>query len=52
MSTIPETQSAWVQVAKGQPQDVLKLAKDHPVDKPGKGELLIKVKAAGMNPVQ
>ncbi|OJT04701.1 hypothetical protein TRAPUB_4495 [Trametes pubescens] len=48
---IPETQKTWRVTRKGKPADVLKLA-DAPVPaKLKKGEVLLKVQAAALNPV-
>ncbi|KAI0756937.1 NAD(P)-binding protein [Daedaleopsis nitida] len=49
--SIPTTQKSWRVTGKGKPADVLKLD-DTPVPtKLGKGEILVKVQAAALNPV-
>ena len=45
------TQQAWIVTQKGLPKDALVLKKDYPVPKPGKGEVIVKVQAAALNPV-
>lgn len=48
---IPATQKTWRVTRRGKPEDVLKLA-DAPVPaKLKKGEVLLKVQAAALNPV-
>ncbi|KAL7417186.1 hypothetical protein BDY24DRAFT_376997 [Mrakia frigida] len=49
--SIPPTQSTWLQVAKGKPEEVLKFSTDAPVPKAGKGEVLVKISHAALNPV-
>ncbi|KAI0639459.1 NAD-P-binding protein [Trametes polyzona] len=50
-STLPTTQKAWRVTRRGKPQDVLALS-DAPVPtKLRKGEVLVKVQAAALNPV-
>jgi len=51
MSVIPDYQKAWVSTARGLPRQVLKLKADWPVSKHlEKGEVLVKVQAAALNP--
>ena len=47
---LPTTQKSWRLLGKGEPAKVLALA-DTPVPKPKKGEILVKVQAAALNPV-
>lgn len=51
-STIPATQKTWRPVRSGEPAKALALADDVPVpSKLKKGEILVKVQAAALNPV-
>ncbi|GAA5867278.1 hypothetical protein JCM8547_003145 [Rhodosporidiobolus lusitaniae] len=42
---------AWVFRKTGEPQDILKLEQDYEKPKPGKGQVLLRVHAASLNPV-
>ncbi len=46
----PTTQQAWIVKKKGVPKDALVFETEHPVKKPGKGEVLVKVQAVALNP--
>ena len=49
---LPATQKSWRATRRGEPAKVLKLAEDTPVPaKLKKGEVLVKVQAAALNPV-
>ncbi|OJT04697.1 hypothetical protein TRAPUB_4491 [Trametes pubescens] len=51
VEAIPATQKTWRVTRKGKPEDVLKLS-DAPVPtKLKKGDVLVKVQAAALNPV-
>ncbi|KAF8417003.1 chaperonin 10-like protein [Boletus edulis BED1] len=50
-STIPKAQKVWMVVRQGKPQTALEFKTDVPVPKPKSGEVLVKVLAAGYNPV-
>jgi hypothetical protein len=41
--SLPATQQAWCQVARGLPKTAIKLIKDHPVPVPTKDDVLVKV---------
>lgn len=49
--TIPATQKSWRALRSGKPADVLELAETPVPSKLKKGEVLIKVQAAALNPV-
>lgn len=49
MSDLPATQRAWVYKKTGLPANVLKLEESYPLPVPKGDEVLIKVKACGMN---
>ncbi|KAI0801206.1 NAD-P-binding protein [Fomes fomentarius] len=49
--TIPATQKSWRAIRSGKPADVLELAETPVPSKLKKGEVLIKVQAAALNPV-
>lgn len=48
---VPTTQKAWMVVKQGKPRNALVLKTDVPVPKPKKGEVLVRVRAAALNPV-
>ena len=48
---LPTTQKAWMVVNQGKPRDALVFKTDVPVPKPKRGEVLVKVRAAALNPV-
>ncbi|KAH0834228.1 chaperonin 10-like protein [Lanmaoa asiatica] len=50
-SAIPTTQKAWMVVKQGKPRDALAFKTDVPVPKPKPGEVLVRVRAAALNPV-
>ncbi|KAF8911157.1 hypothetical protein CPB84DRAFT_1842406 [Gymnopilus junonius] len=51
-TTIPDVQSAWVNVARGAPDKALLFEQNWPVPKDlAEGEVLVKVQAAALNPV-
>ncbi|VDB91720.1 unnamed protein product [Peniophora sp. CBMAI 1063] len=51
-TTVPTTQRAWICTGRGTPDKVLRLEKSYPVPSQlQKGAVLIKVKAAALNPV-
>jgi len=50
-SAIPTTQKAWMVVKRGKPRDALVLKTDVPVPKPKQGEVLVRVRAAALNPM-
>ncbi len=47
----PTTQQAWIVKKQGVPKDAVVFETQHPVKKPGKGEVIVKVQAAALNPV-
>lgn len=49
--SVPQKQTVWYVTAKGEPSKVLRLDKDVPVPTLTKGEVLVKVQAAALNPV-
>lgn len=50
MTSIPDTQRSWTVVQRGKPAQALAL-QDWPVDKKlTKGEILVRVQAAALNP--
>ncbi|EED85578.1 predicted protein [Postia placenta Mad-698-R] len=49
--SLPQIQKAWRATAKGEPSKVLRLDDNVPVPKLNRGEVLIKVQAAALNPV-
>jgi NADPH:quinone reductase-like Zn-dependent oxidoreductase len=52
MSSIPKTQSAWLVVRRGRPENAVVLKTDVPVpSKLGQGEVLVRVQAAALNPI-
>lgn len=52
MAAIPQTQTAWLQVARGQPKAVLQRKDDVPVPKlEASDDILVQVVAASLNPV-
>lgn len=51
-TTIPDVQSAWVNIARGTPDKALSFEQNWPVSKDlAEGEVLVKVHAAALNPV-
>ncbi|KIJ12398.1 hypothetical protein PAXINDRAFT_137061 [Paxillus involutus ATCC 200175] len=48
---IPVTQRAWVVIKQGKPRQALDLKTDFPVPKPKPGHVLVRVRAAALNPV-
>ncbi|KAI9458236.1 chaperonin 10-like protein [Boletus coccyginus] len=50
-AAIPTTQKAWMVVKRGKPRDALVLKTDVPVPKPKQGEVLVRVRAAALNPI-
>lgn len=49
--SLPQIQKAWRATAKGEPSKVLRLDDNVPVPKLNRGEVLIRVQAAALNPV-
>ncbi|CCM03949.1 uncharacterized protein FIBRA_06102 [Fibroporia radiculosa] len=49
--SIPRTQRAWLVAAKGTPAQVLRMDDNVPVPTLAKGEVLVQVRAAALNPV-
>lgn len=51
MTSIPQTQAAWIATARGPPSRVLQVNQDYPVPTPTKsGDVLVKIHAAALNP--
>ncbi|KAG8215505.1 chaperonin 10-like protein [Butyriboletus roseoflavus] len=50
-NTIPTTQKAWIVVKQGKPRDALVFKTDCPVPRPKPGEVLVRIRAAALNPV-
>ena len=50
-NALPITQKAWMVVKQGNPRDALAFKTDVTVPKPKKGEVLVRVRAAALNPV-
>lgn len=48
---LPTTQRAWLVVRQGDPAEALKLEEKAPVPRLEKGDVLVKVQAAALNPV-
>lgn len=50
-ASVPSTMKAWIYGQHGKPADVLKLKSDVPVPQVKEDQVLVKVVAAGLNPV-
>ncbi|KAI6095681.1 chaperonin 10-like protein [Pisolithus croceorrhizus] len=51
MTSVPQTQTAWVATTRGPPSRVLQVNHDYPVPIPTKsGDVLVKIQAAALNP--